>query len=204
MAGSRRGHWRFPTQLSLGLFEQFVLPHLSIGRRGPAPKLGFVQDLQLHSATALFGLANGRNCRLSRMVRAVLRFHYTRIYCAWRRWEADGCIDAIFAGAVMQLHHDELLDVTVIHGDGTTTAAKKGGDNIGFNGHKKLKGDKVVAFCDRNCNVIAPFVLSTAAIAMNRCCCARRCPVSCTLPEKWAWILRAASSAWIASMDCRG
>jgi hypothetical protein len=45
----------------------------------------------------------------------------------------------------MQLHQDELLDVTVIHGDGTTTAAKKGGDNIGFNGHKKLKGEKVVA-----------------------------------------------------------
>ncbi|MCP4368132.1 MAG: transposase [Deltaproteobacteria bacterium] len=45
-----------------------------------------------------------------------------------------------------------------MHGDGTTTAAKKGGDNIGFNGHKKMKGDKVVAFCDRNCNVIAPFV----------------------------------------------
>jgi hypothetical protein len=58
----------------------------------------------------------------------------------------------------MQLHHDELLDITVIHGDGTTTAAKKGGDNIGFNGHKKLKGDNVVTFCDSNCNVIAPFV----------------------------------------------
>jgi hypothetical protein len=25
-------------------------------------------------------------------------------------------------------------------------------------GHKKVKGDKVVAFCDRRCNVIAPFV----------------------------------------------
>ena len=58
----------------------------------------------------------------------------------------------------MQLHHDALLDIIVIHGDGTTTAAKKGGDNVGFNGHKKLKGDKVVAFCDRHCNVIAPFV----------------------------------------------
>jgi transposase len=43
-------------------------------------------------------------------------------------------------------------------GDGTTTAAKKGGDNIGFSGHKKVKGDKIVAFCDRRCNVIAPFV----------------------------------------------
>src|SRR3954468_22776722 len=80
------------------------------------------------------------------------------IYSAFRRWEADGCMDAIFAGTVMQLHQDALLDITVIHGDGTTTAVKKGGDNIGFNGHKKLKGDKVVAFCDRNCNVIAPFI----------------------------------------------
>jgi hypothetical protein len=34
----------------------------------------------------------------------------------------------------------------------------KGGDKIGFTGHKKVKGDRVAAFCDRNCNVIAPFV----------------------------------------------
>jgi hypothetical protein len=59
---------------------------------------------------------------------------------------------------VLKLHQAELLDISIIHGDGTTTAAKKGGDNIGFSGHKKMKGDKVVAFCDRNCNVIAPFV----------------------------------------------
>jgi len=57
-----------------------------------------------------------------------------------------------------QIHQDGLLELTVIHGDGTTTAAKKGGDNLGYSGHKHLKGDKVVAFCDRRCNVIAPFV----------------------------------------------
>jgi hypothetical protein len=62
-----------------------------------------------------------------------------------------------FVASVLKLHQDGLLDTTVIHGDGTTTAAKKGGDNIGFNGHKKVKGDKVVAFCDRHCIVIAPF-----------------------------------------------
>ena len=84
--------------------------------------------------------------------------HYTRIYRAFRRWQADGCFDVIFTGRWCGLHQADLLDVTIIHGDGTTTAAKKGGDNIGFNGHKKIKGDKVVAFCDRNCNVIAPFV----------------------------------------------
>src|SRR6202012_753917 len=67
-------------------------------------------------------------------------------------------MDAIFTGSVSRLHEDGRLDTTVIHGDGTTTAAKKGGDNLGFSGHKKVKGDKVVAFCDRHCNVIAPFV----------------------------------------------
>jgi DNA-binding CsgD family transcriptional regulator len=83
---------------------------------------------------------------------------YTSIWRVFRRWEADGCFDAIFEGTVLTLHQANLLDVSIIHGDGTTTAAKKGGDNIGFNGHKKVKGDKVVAFCDRNCNVIAPFI----------------------------------------------
>ena len=50
------------------------------------------------------------------------------------------------------------MDTSVIHGDGTTTSAKKGGDNIGYSGHKHMRGDKVVAFCDRNCNVISPFI----------------------------------------------
>jgi transposase len=84
--------------------------------------------------------------------------HPTRIYRMMRRWQADGSIDRLFAGSVDQLHHDQLLDLSTIHGDGTTTAAKKGGDNLGYSGHKHLKGDKVVAFCDRNCNIIAPFV----------------------------------------------
>jgi hypothetical protein len=38
------------------------------------------------------------------------------------------------------------------------SAPKKDGDNLGFSGHKKVKGDKVVAFCDHHCNVIPAFV----------------------------------------------
>jgi hypothetical protein len=84
--------------------------------------------------------------------------HSTRIYRIWRRWVDMGCMDAIFAGSVSRLHEDGRLETAIIHGDGTTTAAKKGGDNLGFSGHKRVKGDKVVVFCDRHCNVIAPFV----------------------------------------------
>ena len=156
MAGSQRGQ-AIPTQLGLGQFEQFVLPHLSVGSRGPAPKLSLhkIFNYILH---LLYLGCQWKELPIAKDGEGRPEIHHTRIYSAWRRWEADGCIDAIFTGSVMQLHQDELLDISVIHGDGTTTAAKKGGDNIGFSGHKKLKGDKVVAFCDRHCNVIAPFV----------------------------------------------
>jgi hypothetical protein len=101
--------------------------------------------------------------------------HYTRIYRIWRRWVDNSCMDAIFAGSVSRLHEDGRLDTAVIHGDGTTAAAKKGGDNLGFSGHKKVKGDKVVAFCDRHCNVIAPFVAAPGNRNEDAAACARVC-----------------------------
>ena len=156
MAGSQCGQ-SIPTKLSVEQFEQFVLPHLSTGRRGPAPTLGlhkiFNYVLQL-----LYMGCQWKALPIEKNDEGRPEIHYTRIYRALRRWQADGCIDRIFSGSVHRLHQDQLLDHTVIHGDGTTTAAKKGGDNLGYSGHKHLKGDKVVAFCDRRCNVIAPFV----------------------------------------------
>jgi transposase len=155
---SRSPQWqRIPTHLSSAQFEQFVLPHLTVGSRGPAPKL------TLHSVfnyilQALYLGCQWKKLPIEKDQQGRPEIHYTRIYSAFRRWQADGCFDAIFIGSVMTLHENDHLDISVIHGDGTTTAAKKGGDNIGFSGHKKVKGDKVVAFCDRNCNVIAPFV----------------------------------------------
>jgi transposase len=156
MAGSQWGQ-AIPTKLSGAQFEQFVLPHLSRGTRGPASKLSphaifnyILKLLYLGCQWKELPIEKDRDGRPE--------IHHTRIYRAFRRWEAQGCIAAVFAGSVLKLHQAELLDISIIHGDGTTTAAKKGGDNIGFSGHKKMKGDKVVAFCDRNCNVIAPFV----------------------------------------------
>lgn len=151
---SRQG---IPTKFSLAQFEQFVLPHLISGSRGPEPKLG-AHAIFNYILRVLYIRCQWKELAIEKDTQSVPEIHYTRIYSALRHWQASGSIDAIFAGSVLKLHHASLLDVIVIHGDGTTTAAKKGGDNIGFSGHKKMKGDKVVAFCDRNCNVIAPFV----------------------------------------------
>jgi transposase len=146
-----------PTELSLEQFRQFVLPHLTVGRRGPAPKLS-LHALFNYILKLLYLGCQWKELPIAKDAEGRPEIHYTRIYGAFRRWQAGGCFDIIFTVVVLRLHQSSLLDVTIIHGDGTTTAAKKGGDNIGFNGHKRIKGDKVVAFCDRNCNVIAPFV----------------------------------------------
>ncbi len=146
-----------PTNLTPEQFEEFVLPHLPIGSRGPQPKLS-LHAIFNYILKLLYLGCQWKELPIETDKAGQPEIHYTRIYAAFRRYEAQGCFDAIFVGSVLQLHQKELLDLGVIHGDGTTTAAKKGGDNLGYSGHKHLKGDKVVAFCDRNCNVIAPFV----------------------------------------------
>jgi len=146
-----------PTKLSLEQFEEFVLPHLSRGRRGPPPTLS-LHKIFNYVLKLLYMGCQWKMLPIEKNAKGRPEIHYTRIYRAMRRWQANDFIDKIFAGSVRKLHQDQLLDLTVIHGDGTTTAAKKGGDNLGYSGHKHLKGDKVVAFCDRHGNVIAPFV----------------------------------------------
>lgn len=155
MTGNPR--WQvIPVKLSFAQFEEFVLPHLSLGRRGPPPTLP-LHTIFNYILQVLYTGCQWKMLHIDRTAEGRPEIHYTRIYRSFRRWQAEGCMDAIFAGSVNRLHDDGLPDLTV-HGDGTTTAAKKGGDNLGYSGHKHLKGDKVVPFCDRNCNVISPFV----------------------------------------------
>jgi transposase len=144
-------------KLSVAQFEEFILPHLSRGRRGPPPQLS-LHKIFNYILQVLYMGCQWKTLPIEKDCRGRPEIHHTRVYRAMRRWQADGCMDAIFEGSVGRLHDDQLLDLSVIHGDGTTTAAKKGGDNLGYSGHKHLKGDKVVAFCDRNCNIIAPFI----------------------------------------------
>ena len=99
--------------------------------------------------------------------------HYTSVFRAFQGWVNDGIFDKIFEASVMKLFQEKLVDCTILHGDGTNHAAKKGGDNLGFNAHKRIKGDKVVVVCDRNVNVIASFIEAPGnrneAILLNPC-----------------------------------
>src|SRR4051812_46543820 len=71
MAGSHHGQ-AIPTHLGLELFEQFVFAPFR-GQPWSGTEAGFVQDLQLCSATALYGAVSGSSCRSIGMAKAVRR-----------------------------------------------------------------------------------------------------------------------------------
>jgi hypothetical protein len=88
--------------------------------------------------------------------------HYTTVYKVFARWSDDGSLEDAFIASVGHLSDHNQLDLRVLHGDGTNTVAKKGGDGIGYSGYKHHKGEKVIAIIDNNGYVLAPLPVAPA------------------------------------------
>ncbi len=84
------------------------------------------------------------------------QIHYTTVYKVFAKWADDGSLEYAFIASVGNLADHNQLDLSVLHGDGTNTVAKKGGDGIGYSGYKHQKGEKVIAIIDNNGYVLAP------------------------------------------------
>lgn len=54
------------------------------------------------------------------------------------------------------------MDTDILHENSRITAAKKGGDLIGYSGHKHQEDEKIIVIVYHNTNVIAPFVVTPA------------------------------------------
>ena len=57
--------------------------------------------------------------------------HYTTIYKVFARWADDGSLWQAFVASVRHLAGAKQLDLSVLHGDGTNTVAKKGVMGLG-------------------------------------------------------------------------
>jgi hypothetical protein len=87
MAGGQCGQ-AIPTQLGFAQFEQFVLPHLSVGRRGPAPKLSLFKIFNYILEQLYMGY-QWKELPIERDDEGRPEIHHTRIYSAFWRLEAD-------------------------------------------------------------------------------------------------------------------
>lgn len=148
---------RIPVTLTEIEFNEFILPFIPPHTHGPEYKISrykmFCYIMHL--------LYTGCQWKMLPIVNDAFgnpEIHYSQVFRVYQQWIKSEAIVNIFENSVLRCHQRGLLDTSVIHGDGTTTMAKKGGDCLGYSGHKHMVSEKTVAFSDRNCNVISPMI----------------------------------------------
>jgi transposase len=114
-----------PVQLSEPEFTKFILPHLSMPKRGPRCKLGYHRLFNL----ILWVLYTGMQWKCLPIPKGPTgkpAIHYTNVYRVFAKWADDGSLQQAFIASVGHLSEEKKLDLRVLHGDGTNTVAKKG------------------------------------------------------------------------------
>ena len=114
-----------PVQLSETEFSAFILPHLSMPKRGPKCKLGYHRVFNL----ILWVLYTGMQWKclpVPKDTNGKPAIHYTTVYKVFATWADDGSLWQACIASVRYLAAEKHLDLSVLHGDGTNTVAKKG------------------------------------------------------------------------------
>ncbi len=159
-------HTRIPVRVGEDFFERFVLPCLSMPKRGPRCKIGYWKVFN-YLLKVLYTGMQWKELSIDKTPDGKPEIHYTGIYKQFARWAEDGSLAKFFEVSVKELHEAGLLDLAVMHGDGSNTVAKKGGDGIGYSGHKHQKGEKILAIVENNGYILAPFPV--APVNVNDC-----------------------------------
>jgi transposase len=130
-----------PVQLSEPEFTAFILPHLSMPKRGPKCKLGYYRAFNL----ILWLLYTGMQWKCLPVptdTQGNPVIHYTTIYKVFAKWADDGSLWQAFVASVRHLAAEKQLDLSVLHGDGTNTVATKGGMASGSRGTNTKRARK--------------------------------------------------------------
>lgn len=153
------GNRSIPVQLSKSEFDEFILKHL--------PEKMQKRHYRVHRYKIfnyilkfLYMGCQWKMLPIERDITGRPEIHYSQVFRVFQAWLKSDTMLKIFECSVLILDRENLLDTSVTHGDGTTTMAKKGGDCLGFSGHKHMLSEKIVAFVDRNCNVLSPMVVA--------------------------------------------
>ena len=115
-----------PVQLSAPEFHECILPHLSRPKRGPPCTLGYHGVFHL----ILWVRYTGRQWKcwpVPKDTHGHPASHDTTVYKVFATWVDEGSLWQALMASVAHLAAEKHLDLSVLHGDGTNTVAKKGG-----------------------------------------------------------------------------
>src|SRR5689334_23929063 len=128
-----------PVQLSAPEFTAFILPHLSMPKRGPKCKLGYHRVFNLILWVLYTGM-QGKCLPIPHDALGKPAIHYTTVYKVFDTWATDGSLWQACLASVRHLAAEQHLDTSILHGDGTNTVAKKGAMASGTRGTNTRRG----------------------------------------------------------------
>ena len=120
MATSSYPHGSLPVKIGRADFNKYIHPYLSRGKRGPPTKISRHKIFDyilyvLHTGMQWNELRTQRN-----------EIHWSNVYRWHNRWSKDGSYQNLFETGIERLRLAGKLDLSVLHGDGSNTVAKKG------------------------------------------------------------------------------
>jgi|SRR3989338_5648122 len=111
---------QLPVRVSRKNFNQYIKPYLSKKIKGPKPKLSSYKIFNY----ILYVLHTG--CQWEKLPIRNKEIYWTNVYRWHNRWSKDGSYENLFLHSLEVLRDREKLDLSILHGDGSNTVAKKG------------------------------------------------------------------------------
>jgi transposase len=114
-----------PVQFNAQEFDAFILPHLSLPKRGPHCKIGYHKPFN-YLLKVLYTGMQWKELPIDQGPEGKAELHYTGVFKLFARWAEDGSLERAFVASVKHLDAAKKLDLSLLHGDGSNTVAKKG------------------------------------------------------------------------------
>jgi len=130
-----------PVQFSAPEFAAFILPHLSLPKRGPQCKIGYHKPFN-YILKVLYTGMQWQELPIDKDPEGRAELHYTGVFKLFARWAEDGSLARAFIASVKQLDEAHKLALSVLHGDGSNTVAKKGGTELAIAATNTRRGRK--------------------------------------------------------------
>jgi transposase len=132
--------------LSKSIIEKWIVPHLSVGKRGAEPGVALSDVV----ASILHRLKAGEQWRWLPLKEffAPGTISWQGVYYYFNKWFKDGSFQKAWLAILQQ--HKKVLDLSCLQLDGSHTIAKEGGEAVGYQGRKKAKTTNALFFADKN------------------------------------------------------
>jgi len=124
--------------------EQWIIPHLSVGSRGPQISVPLTEIV----ASIFYRLKTGcqwRELPIKQFFDGTV-LTWNSVFQHFNKWSKAGCWQKVWVNFLKQ--NRQYLDLSSAEFDGSHTPAKNGGDAVGYQGRKASKTTNSLFMCD--------------------------------------------------------